>query len=349
MIKVIKSTTVLAVLLLSIVILQACSESEGKTEEHKQVRAVSVETMKVSGSEFTDYIPVIGTVKAEQSTNLSSSEGGKIEQIVKDKGSRVNKGDTIVIIENDVLKATLDAAKAQYDLDEITSQKQEQIYKENVNSEYEYLQAKFRRDQSKANYELIKARYDKTFIKAPFNGIVDRRYFEIGEFAAPGLPIVDVINNSQYKVEAGVPERYVGKVKIGDKCKVYLKSISDETLSGTVSYVGASVQTDNRTFPIEIDIKTSSQFLKPEIVAEVYIQNGVYKNIITIPDEVVSRVDDGYIVYVEENGEAVGKPIEILSRFGDQIALQNGLTAGDNLIVVGYQNLVEGQKVNVVN
>lgn len=333
--------------------LTSCSDTEGsnelKTENIADSRAISVEVEKTVGKVYTDFISVLGTVKSSQRASLSYAEGGKIEEVLKDKGSFVNAGDTIIVIDNDVLKATLDAARAQYDLDQITYEKQAQIYNENINSEYQYLQAKFRRDQSKANYELIKARYDKTFIAAPFTGVVDKKYYELGEFALPGAPIVEVINNNSYKIEAGVPERYVGQVTVGDKCTIKLKNISDGDIEGVVKFVGTSISTDNRTFPVEVGIHKNSKLLKPEVAAEVYIENGNYKNVITIPDEIVSRLDDGYVVFVEENGVARARSIKILNRAGSEVAVLNGLKENENLIVVGYQNLVEGQKIKVVN
>ncbi len=329
---------------------QACSDTEGsESMQTEEVRAVSIQVKEIKSRQYTDYIPLIGVIQAVNKTSLSASEAARIGSIVQDKGSYVGKGDTILVMDNDVLKASLDAAEAQYKLDDITFEKQEIIYKENINSEYEFLQSKYRRDQSKANYELIKARYDRTFLIAPFNCVVDRRYYEIGEFVGPGIPILDLVSRDKFKVETGVPERYVGKIKKGDKARIKLKSVDAEELTGTVTYVGTSISTDNRTYPIEVVLDGNSEYLKPELAAEVYVRNGQYKNIFMIPEDVVMRLDDGYVVFVDENGIAKSKAVSILNRTGDNVAIQSGLSDGDNLIVVGYQNLIDGQRVKIVN
>lgn len=331
----------------------SCGESQGSEKEsdkaEDKTRSVSVETMKLKGTDYVDYINVIGTLKPLEKASLSYQTGGIIKEIVKDKGAKVNKGDTIVIIDNDVLKANLDGAKANYELAEITFQKQEKIFKDKVNSEYQLLESKFRRDQAKANYELIKAQYDQTFITAPFSGIVDAKYYEEGEYAAPGTPIVNVINSGKIKIEAGVPERYVGEIKTGRTAKVIVKSVSSDQVTGRISYVGSSVTTDNRTFPVEIIINNENLKFKPELSADVLIESGVYKNVVTVPDEVVTRIDNGYVVYVAKDGKAESRVIEILNRSQDKIAVKSGLKEGENLIVVGHQNLINGQKINIVN
>ncbi|MBN1300443.1 MAG: efflux RND transporter periplasmic adaptor subunit [Melioribacteraceae bacterium] len=329
---------------------QSCSETEGsETEEVSKEILVSVEISRITSREYIDYIPLIGTIKAVQRTTLSTAEGAEIEKIVKDKGQFAVEGDTVIVLKNDLLKAALDAAAAQYKLDQVTFEKQGQIYKDNVNSEFQYLQSKYRRDQSLANYNMAKARYDRTFLIAPFNCIVDRRYYDVGEFVLPGSPVVDLVNNKNYKVEVGVPEKYSGQISIGDNAKIILKSVTADEIFGKVVYVGTSITPDNRTFPVEISISSDSKYIRPELAAEVFIENGIYNDVFIIPDEVVTRIDEGYIIFVEDSGIAKSRLIEVLNRSGENIAVRKGLNNNDNLIVVGYQNLIDGQKISVVN
>ena len=345
---------ILPLIFFSAIALNSCGESEGSSQQlenpiEDNERSVSVEVLKLKGSEYIDYINVIGTLKTFEKANLSYQQGGVIKKFLKDKGDHVSKGDTILVIDNDVLRANVAAAKAQYELAEVTFQKQEKIFQDKVNSEYQLLEAKYSRNQAKANYELMHAQYDDTFIKAPFSGVVDAKYFEEGELAAPGIPIVNVINSNVIKIEAGVPERYVGQVKKGAKAKVIVKSVTTEPVYGNIIYVGSSVNTDNRTFPIEIVVNNSGLKLKPELVADVFIEVGEFSNLFIIPEEVVSRTDKGYTVFIENNGIAESKVIDILNRSEDKIAVKSGLNEGENLIVIGYQNLIQGQKVSIAN
>lgn len=339
----------LFILSLSVLIFSAaCSETDGSETEEEQLGA-AVRVQNLSAKNFTDYINVVGVVKSIDNANLAYQEGGIIEKFLKDKGDFVQKGEVILEIDNESIKASLDAAKAQYDLAQMTFEMQEKVYKDNVNSEFEYLQAKFNRDQAKANYDLMKDRYDKTLIKAPFSGIVNDKYYEAGEYALPGTPIVYLVNNSSLKVEAGIPERYVGQIKIGDRVNVRFKDILDEDIPGRISFIGASIIPDNRTFPVEVSIANTKKILKPELVAELFIENEFYDDIFIVPEEVVTRVDEGFIVYVAEEGFAKSRDISIIRRFKDSIAVRNGLNTGDKLITVGYQNLVEDERVNIVN
>lgn len=326
-----------------------CSESEGnaKAEKKEEIKKISIKIIELKEEKYSDFISVVGTVKPFQKALLSTTEGGKITKFYKDKGEFVKKGETILEIDNELLKASLDAAKAQFELAEITFQKQEQIYKQNVNSEIQYLQAKYGMEQLKANLKMIQTRYNNTFILAPFSGYIDYKFYEEGELAPVGQPIVNLINISKVKIEAGVPENYITSVKKGDISTVLVKAVGKE-YKGKISFVGTSVNASNRTFPIEITILNKEKQLKPELISEVKIQSKIYEKIITIPTEVIARVDDGYVVYVENNGKAESREIEILKRTGQIVAVSKGLNDGDKLIVVGYQSLINGQAINVV-
>ncbi|MBT8378571.1 MAG: efflux RND transporter periplasmic adaptor subunit [Ignavibacteria bacterium] len=329
----------------------ACSDSEGEEKKNNSNAepTVFVKTIKLRVEPFTDYIPILGVAKAYQEANLSSDEGGRIKKFVNDKGSYVKQSEIIVEMDNDVLKANMDATKAQYEMAENNFIKQEKIFKENVTSELQFLNAKYDRDAAKANYELMKARYDRTFIKAPFSGIVDRKYSEVGELVLPGVPIVSIVNMYRINIEAGVPENYVNDVNRGDSVKVVFKDLKNKEYRAKLSYVGKTITTNNRTFPIEIYLNNSDGTIKPELSAQVYIQKERFETAIVIPEEVVIKTDLGYAVFVEEDGIAKRRIIDIISNSNNEVAVKSGLKGGENLINVGFQNLVDGTKVKVVN
>lgn len=326
-----------------------CADSEANSEKVKEEKKYTlVETMKVVPEEYSDAIFLIGTVKPSQIAHLSSLEGGKIKKFYAEKGSFVKTDDVILEIDNDMLKANLDAAKAQYDLAEINFKKQEQIFKESVTSEIQYLQSKYERDAAKANYELIKARYEHTFIRAPFSGFIDSKNFEVGEVVSPGMPIVSLINSSEIKVTAGVPENFVNDVKVGTACKLKFKDVDDKVYSAKVSFVSKTITTSNRTFMIEIKMLNPNQLIKPELNSEIMVERGKYSKAFLVPENVVTKTDIGDVVFVADGDVAKMRTVVVLNRIDNKAAIIDGLKSGDNLIVVGYQNLIDGEKVEIV-
>jgi RND family efflux transporter MFP subunit len=345
------------VLLLSVILIGfisstfiGCADSEANSNSPvaKEENFTLVEVSELVAEPYIDYISLIGVVKPYQIANIASVEGGKIKQFNKSKGSFVKEDEIILVIDNDVLKANLDAAKAQYDLAEMNFSKQEKIYKENISSEMTFLQSKYQRDAAKANYELIKARYDQTYIKAPFSGYLDSKYFEEGEVVSPGLPIITLINSNMVKVSAGLPENFIAEIKNGNECIVNFKDLNDLKVKSRISFMGKSITTNNRTLPIEMLVQNSTNQIRPELNAEVQIQRGKYDKMIVIPENVVARTDYGYIAFVANGDKAELRKIKILNRRGNQVAVSEGLKEGEKLIVVGYQSLVDGENIKVM-
>ncbi len=339
--------TFFLIIILTLFLVQ-CGKSKTKTEKTQpKEKTVSVEVEEVNGETYTSFIKVVGVVKPFNQAKLSFLEGGKIKRFLHNKGSYVNKGDTIVVLDNAMTKANMQAAKARYDFAEINFKKQSTIYKENINSEFQYLKAKSDRDQAKASYDMMKARYENTIITAPFSGIIDAKYKEVGEFAPPGTPVINLIQSFLLKIEAGVPERFATQVKRNQKTFIKINEIGEQQFEGKISYVGTSLDINNRTFPIEVVLKNKDKNIKPEMMAEVSIVKRKYDNVITIPEDVVTRTDNGYVVFVVEKGMAKSRLIKIIDRFNNKIAIEEGLNNGDSLIVVGYQNLVNNQSVKL--
>ena len=194
-----------------------CSESDGNTKAAKkeEIKRVSVKTIELKGEKYSDFISVVGTIKPFQKALLSATEGGKITKFHKDKGEFVKKGETILEIDNELLKASLDATRAQFELAEITFQKQEMIYKQNVNSEIQYLQAKYGMEQLKANLKM-KTQYGEIF--SDFDIFLDKRKAKIKKESTKSVISLDEWTIG--KINGGGPE-YLIKSHNGD---IFIKS-----------------------------------------------------------------------------------------------------------------------------
>jgi membrane fusion protein (multidrug efflux system) len=137
-------------------------------------------------------------------------------------------------------------------------------------------------------------------------------------------------------------------VSVGSTVWVFPEAFPQDTLIGTVEFIGAAVSPSNRTFPVEIDVPNPDQRLKPEMIARVRIVRSVRSDALLINQDVAQLVDrERMIVYVENNGKAEERRVTIGGRRGNMVEILDGLNAGDRLIVAGFKKLVNGQPVVV--
>ncbi len=342
---------VMTILLFTSIILTSCSKSETDTGEQK-IQPVNVMIEILKPSRLTDAIQMAGTVKAFEDVNISPEEGGVIKEWKVKKGQHVKKGDLIVVLRDEVIKAGYDAAEAQYQMAKLNLEKQEKVYDQQGISELQYKNLQYGRDAAKANADLMKARWERTQIRSTIDGVLENtpmgNLLNEGEFAPPGQPIARVVNNSMMKIQAEVPELFSGTVHLGTPAVITFDALPGDTLKGRVSFVSSAVSAVNRTMQVEIVLSNPNRKLKPEMVAKVKILRESKNNALMVSENILQLVDrDRIIVYVEKNGKAEERRLKLGGRQDIMIEVLEGLNAGDHLIVAGYQKLVNGTPVVV--
>ena len=323
----------------------SCKKNEADATE-KKVPPVNVTVQQITPSVMIDGIQVAGTVKAFEDVMMSPEEGGIVKDWVKKKGDRVNKGDLIVTLKDEVIKASYEAADAQFKMAQLNVEKQQSVYEQQGISELQYKNLQYGRDAAKANADLMKARLERTQLRSPINGIVDNTMPNAGEMAPPGVPIARIVNISTIKIQAEIPELYSGMINVGTSVSVTFDAVPDLTLNGKVTFISSTVSSSNRTMLVEILLPNPNGKLKPEMVAKVNLVRQKKNNAILVSENIIQLVDrDRYIVYVEKKGTAEERRVKIGGRQGNLVEVTDGLQIGDHLIVSGYQKLVNSTPV----
>lgn len=330
--------------------LEACNKSEAKQDAIAQAKpALSVRVEVVTPRPFVDAIHAVGIVKAHDDVMVSPEEGGVVKEWKVRKGQWVEKGAVLAVLRDEVIKASYDAANAQYKIAKLNADKQENVYKEKGISELQYKNTLYGRDGAKANADLMKARWERTQIKSPVAGILDDYYFDEGEFAPPAVPIAHVVNISSLKIQAEIPERHAGSMVVHIPVLMTFDAFPGDTISAKVNFVGSAVNASNRSLPVEMFIDNPDRKLKPEMIAKVKILRSTRKNALLISENVVQLVDRGRnIVFVENGGVAHERSLTLGAHQGNLVEVVDGLNPGDRVIVTSMQSLVNGQPVIVV-
>jgi len=325
----------------------SCGKPEA-TNNGDKVQPVNVRIEILRPSRLVDGIQVSGTVKASEDANLSPEEGGIVKEWKAKKGQSVKKGDLIVLLKDEVLKAGYDAAAAQYNMAQLNVEKQRKVYDEQGISELQMKNLEYGRDAAKANADLMKARWERTQIRSPFNGVVDNTIPNEGDFAPPGIPVARVVNTSTIKIQADIPELLSGSVSVGSSAIVTFDALPGDTLRGKVSFVGSTVSSANRAMQAEIILSNPYRKIKSEMVAKVKMLRETKPNAILVSENILQLVDrDRIIAFVENGGKAEERRVKLGGRQGIMVEVLEGLKAGDRLIVAGYQKIVTGSPVIV--
>lgn len=338
----------IAVIVLSTLFLAACggpSNRQGLVPSGEK-KVVSVQTEILKQQSFTSYLEVTGTVKARNHIDIIVEEGGVLRKILLDKGQMATAGSTLAVLENKVLLATFQQAEAALKQAELDHDSKKVLFDKKAISQNEYLNSKYAFDSAKAGYALAEARYEKLTITAPIGGLVNQRYYDLGAYTNPMTAIFELIDSERLRIVAGVAERFMGTVEVGTPVVVSFDAYPNTVVEAEVSFISRSIDPMNRTFDIEIEMPNPQRRLAPEMVADVKIRQQVFEKQIVVPVDALIETEQGWHVYVEEQGQARKVSVRKLAIYED-VVLVEGLLAGQKLITVGHQNLSEGDPVAV--
>lgn len=316
-------------------------------------RVVNVEVRTLAPRPFTDMIRLTGTVNADREVTVAAEEGGTVAAVLADKGDRVRRGQSLVRLDDELLRAQRAEAEAQAALAADRWQRRKRLYEEErIGTEGEYVEARLAADQTRARLELIEARLRRTVVRAPFDGLLDRRPVEVGSVVAPGQAVARILDLEPLKVTAGVPERYAAQVSAGDAATVAFADLGD-TCAAAVTYVGAAVDGRHRTFPVELDLERAVAGAKPAMVAEVMLVLQVYPAAIVVPNQALVRTEAGFTAFVaaHEAGGPVARarPVTLGASGGDEVVAASGLSPADRLIVAGLHQVADGDRLRIVS
>lgn len=342
----------LAVCMAAVLAAAGCSESgsaANEAEAEKETRSVNVVTRVVQPREFINHLRLVGEVKPARRVVVSIEANGLIEQIDVEKGEPVTQDAILARLDDELLRAAADEAEAAVNASGLTLRNHKRLLDQKALAESVYLDTQYRHDMDRARHQQALTYLGKTVIRAPISGVVDSRMMEVGELAAPGREFMELVDIDRVKVEAGVPERHLKHVSKGTRATLAFPAYPDLNLEADITYIGTTLDPDNRTVPIEISLDNPDHRLKPEMAVAIRVVKDFMPEAIVIPQDAVIDTDMGRMVFVADKRVARSVPVTLGSVSGDQVLVLDGLAAGDSLIIVGHRNLVNGESIQVRN
>jgi len=322
----------------------------------------------ISSQTFSHYIDLQGSVTSDNVSYVSPRMGpGQVRAIFVKKGDQVKQGQLLLKLDDAVMRQSVIAAqksletlKTQLSFAKDIYQRQGNLWKEGIGSEVQYISAKNTvqslEKQLAAGEEQIKVAEEQlksSNIYADVTGVVDDLNVRVGEIFA-GLagasPQIKLVSNSALKVITQVPESYGSKVKVGSKVIINFPDMN-KTIDGYVATTSRTINANNRSFDAEVKIAYDPA-IRPNQLAQLKFQDYVATNAIVITVNTVQTDAKGKYVFIaaQEGNNLIARKKSIIvgEMYGQLIEVKSGLTQNESLITEGYQNIYDGQVLNVI-
>jgi RND family efflux transporter MFP subunit len=298
---------------------------------------------------FEHFTSVQAMVKTDQNMVLLPEYAGKIERILVKEGQAVKKGQILAVIDDGGLQEQLEVLQAQTQFSKTLFERQERLWKQNIGSEIQYLEAKTQYESQQKNKEQLESTLDKTNIRSPFNGIVDHIIVEEGNLVAPGQsPLFRIINYRNMYVAADVPEKYLPTIALGTKVRVEIPVLATQFESSIIRK-GNNIDTGNRTFRVEVAVPKDLQNISPNLNAKMYLNDYSNNRAILIPQGVISEnADNQEYVFVADQNTAKQVFVETGLTQNDRIEIISGLNPGMKIINEGARFVRNQQPIKII-
>ncbi|MEM6831060.1 MAG: efflux RND transporter periplasmic adaptor subunit [Bacteroidota bacterium] len=324
-------------------------------EDNKNIPLVT--TVVAEKQDFFHFVELQGDVMTKQNVLIYPEVAGTLINVKVKEGQKVAKHQVLATVDDGGMKNQLLQMKTQLSLAKTTFERQERLWKQNIGSEIQYLEAKTNYEAQKSAVDQMEVQLGKYTIRAPFSGIIDDVIKDQGTVVAPGIgsEIFRIVNLSNMYIEVDVPESYIATVVPGKKVKVHFP-ILNETIESKVRQTGNFINPNNRSFTAEIPVPNKGGSIKPNLTAKVQIND--YRNLeaILIPQSIVSENAEGEqyaFVATDIKGGNIGRASKNIittgKTQGDFVEVLSGIDGGQNIIIEGARSVKDGQDVKILN
>lgn len=349
--------TVLSIIIVLVVIflialpkLPLFKEESNATPSETQARsnkAVPVRTISLKTQSLDNEIKVTGAILANESIELASEISGKISGIYFKEGDNVKKGEVLIKINDEDLRAQLEKLKYTKQLNENMESRMSQLLKRDAISQEEYDISLTELQTSSADINVLQAQIDKATIKAPFAGVIGLRYVSEGSYIAPSTLIATLYNIDPAKIEFSVPGKYSSLVTRGDNISFTTEG-SEELFAGEVYATEPKIDPVTRTLLVRAISPNKQNKLIPGQFVRISLNLGRNEEAIMVPSIAIIPEADGHLVYLVRDGKADSVKVKIGKRTAQEVEIVSGVNVGDSLVISGVQQIKDGTVVQVL-
>ncbi|MGQ1910093.1 efflux RND transporter periplasmic adaptor subunit [Marinifilum sp. RC60d5] len=340
--------------------LQSCGDKPNAKESSKADVVVTLKTAKIENR--PELLSFSGKIEAETHSNLGTRIMGQIARIYVEPGQKVKKGQLLIQIKDkdiqakksqvkaNMLKAEAAYSNAKKDFDRFSI-----LFEQKSASQKEMDDVSTAYNMAKAELEAVKQAEVEvnemlayTAIKAPYNGVITRKYMNEGDLASPGMPLLALEKPGEYKVMARIPETEISKIEKNDLVKVRVSALNNIEIEGIVTEVNPSALYTGNQFEAKI-------VLRPDVEQKGKIYSGMFANVllekggmpsIMIPENVLVKKGQLTGVYtLSQSGTAMLRWIRIGNTSNNMVEVLSGLSDNEQYIASYKGKIWDGAKV----
>lgn len=338
----------LAIIAIVVIKLKTNKEiTQSKVYQYDKEQAIYVQVDTLQLENVNAEFSYSGTFEPNKETKISAELQGKINTILVDAGSLVSKGQSLIQLDNSLLKLQLQTIDVQIEGLEADVNRYTILAKADAIQGVQLEKAVLGLKSAKVQKATLLEQINKTTIKSPFSGVVTAKLSEEGAFAAPGVPLLQITDITTLKFTVNVPEKDLSQFKLNQSYSLLADAYSEILLTGKTTMIGSKANMGS-SFPVQFMVNNTSDLkIKSGMFGKVLLKSETYRKGIIIPSSAIQGTENQPQVYIVKNGKALLQNITISKKTQNKAVVSNGLNEGDVIVTNGFINLFDGANVTV--
>ncbi len=328
-----------------VLILSGCGKPrEGHPAPGVALPAAPVRIQTVEVRNLPVVEEVVGTVRPRLRATLEAKLSGRIDKLPVALGQPVKRGELVGRLDTPEIKARFDQAEASLQQAERDWKRVSSLFNQHAATRADFDAADSRYLVAKAAVAEARAMLDYVEIVAPFDGVVTRKWVDVGDLALPGKALVDLEDPTTLQFEADVPEALISRIHRDTPMPLRVDSVAGD-LTGTVAEVAPSADAASRTFRVKVNLPENPA-LKSGQFGRLQVPVGE-SACVSVPASAIVQRGQMEIVFTVEEQRAKLHLVKSGRRIGPRTEILSGLDEKDSVVVEGAAQLVDGQPVEV--
>ncbi|QDA59222.1 efflux RND transporter periplasmic adaptor subunit [Hymenobacter jejuensis] len=305
-----------------------------------------VKVYVVQPTSLANEVSSTGTVLADESVVVQSEIAGKITSLNIEEGKPIRKGQLLFTINAADIQAQLNKVRYNIKLFRDQEQRQRTLLEKEYISRQEYEQSNNQLLTAQADLQALQANLAKTYVRAPFDGILGLRNVSVGAYVSPGTSITTISRVKPVKIDFSVPSRFANAVRVGDPVVVTDEGTTKK-YQAKVYAVNPQIDPVSRTLTTRAVYPNTNSELRPGAFVKINLQLGETADALQIPTEAVIPEASGYSVFKIKGGKAISQKVKIGVRSDKVIQITDGLAVGDSIVRTGILQVKPGDRVAI--
>ncbi len=322
------------------------SSSEASQPRSDGPRTTRVGVTQPETRPVEDAVTAVGTIMPVREVELRAASAGRVAEVAARAGSTVAEGDLILQLDADSERAALQSAEASLSEARQSFERVEALAASNTAAEARLEEARAAFNRAQSDVTRAEAALADRRIAAPFAGTLGLIDLDPGAWITPETPVARLSDLSVVQVRVALPERYYDRVRPGQTITLSVPAYPDATFEGVVTVRDSAISAESRSFDIRAEIDNPDQRLTGGMFARTRLVFGTDDGL-TLPDDAIISEGETTFVYAVEDGQATRREVALGGSLGERTVIRDGLSAGDRIVVTGWDSLRDGAPVEI--